>query len=320
MVRHYDQPGGDLVLISGSSNVPLARSIADDIDVVLWPVETSRFPDTEAHVQIGATVRGRDVYLVQPTSAPVDENLIELLLLADACRRAGAARLTAVVPYFGYARQDRRAKGREAISARVVADLLGAVAVDLVLALDLHSSAIEGFLPIPLEHLTAVPVIAAALLTDLRSDTIIVAPDLGAAKLAERYARILDAPVALVQKTRLGPEEVKATAVIGDPRGKSPVIVDDMISTGGTIEAAIKALLNAGAKEDIAVAATHGLFVGECLARFASLPIRRLVVTDSVAMAPPAPRVERVSVGPLIAEAVLRLHKGQRIGGLIGPA
>jgi len=324
MSEHHYHLSGDLTLLAGSANMPLAQAIAEELGLVLWPAETSRFPDGEAHVQLGATVRDRDVYLVQPTCPPVDGNWIELLLFADACRRAGADRLTAVIPYFGYARQDRRAKGREAIAARVVSDLLGAVRVDRVVALDLHSPSIEGFLPVPLEHLTAVPTIAAALQEERLQDAIIVSPDLGAAKLAERYARILEAPVAVVQKTRLGPAEVKATDVMGDVRDRSPIIVDDMISTGGTIAAAIEALLNAGSRKTFTVAATHGLFVGECLRKFAELPIRRLIVTDSIpaaGVARPelAERVERVGIAPLLAEAILRLHQGQPISGLFGP-
>jgi len=178
MSEHHYHLSGDLTLLAGSANMPLAQAIAEELGLVLWPAETSRFPDGEAHVQLGATVRDRDVYLVQPTCPPVDGNWIELLLFADACRRAGADRLTAVIPYFGYARQDRRAKGREAIAARVVSDLLGAVRVDRVVALDLHSPSIEGFLPVPLEHLTAVPTIAAALQEERLQDAIIVSPDL----------------------------------------------------------------------------------------------------------------------------------------------
>jgi ribose-phosphate pyrophosphokinase len=318
MKMRYDHPAGDLVLLAGSANRPLAKAIADEMGLLLWPVEVSRFPDGEAHVQIEATVRDRDAYLIQPTGPPVDENLMELLLLADACRRAGAARVTAVIPYFGYARQDRRAKGREAIGARVVSDLLVTVKLDRVIALDLHSSSVEGFLSQPVEHLTAVPAIGEALQRQRKGDFVVVSPDLGAIKLAERYARILEAPVAVVQKTRLGPEEVKATAVIGDVRGKSPIIVDDMISTGGTIEAAVKALLGAGCKEEFTVAATHGLFTAGCMERFASLPIRRLLVTDSLCLGSPGPRVETVTLAPLFAEAITRINRGQPVSGLIG--
>ncbi len=320
MAQHQDRPAGELVLIGGSANRPLAQAIADELGVLLWPVEISRFPDGEAHVLVGASVRDRDVYVIQPTSTPVDENLMELLLLADACFRDGAARLTAVIPYFGYARQDRRAKGRESVAARVVADMLGVAGIDGVIGLDLHSPAIEGFLSVPLEHLTAVPTIASALRSARRDDSVVVAPDLGATKLAERYAQILEVPVAVVQKTRLGPEEVKATAVVGDVRGKSPIIVDDMISTGGTIEAAIHALMDAGTTGEVTVAATHGLFVGECLAKFATLPLKQLIVTDSVPATLAAPHLERVIVASLFAEAIVRIHGSQPVSGLPEPA
>jgi ribose-phosphate pyrophosphokinase len=317
VTQHWEAAGGDLVLMSGSANRPLAEGIAEDVGSVLWPADIERFPDGEAHVMVEATVRDRDVYLIQPTCPPVDENLIELLFLADACARSGAARVTAVIPYFGYARQDRRARGRESIGARVVSDLIGAVGIDRVIGLDLHSPSIEGFLSVPLEHLSAVPILAAELQESLPQDAVIVAPDLGAAKLAERYAAILEAPVALVQKTRLGPAQVSATRVIGDVAGRTPVIVDDMISTGGTIEAATKVVIKAGAREEITVAATHGLFVGECPSRFAAMPLKRLIVTDSVAGNEAMPAVERVSVASLMAEAIIRVHRGQPVSGLL---
>jgi ribose-phosphate pyrophosphokinase len=306
-----------LVLIAGSGNQKLAEDIAEDLGLVLWPAEIERFPDGEAHVMVEATIRDRDVYLIQPTCPPVDENLIELLFLADACARSGAARLTAVIPYFGYARQDRRAQGRESIGARVVSDLISDVDIDRVVGLDLHSPSIEGFLSVPLEHLSAVPILAAELQESLPGDAVIVAPDLGAAKLAERYGAILEAPVALVQKTRVGPTQVSATRVIGDVAGRTPVIIDDMISTGGTIEAAAHVLIKEGARDEIRVAATHGLFVGECASRFAALPIKRLIVTDSVPVSEAMPAVERVSVVPLMAEAILRIHRGQPVSGLL---
>ncbi|HXH21416.1 MAG TPA: ribose-phosphate pyrophosphokinase [Dehalococcoidia bacterium] len=317
MTPHKELAGGDLVLIAGSANHPLASAIADDLGLVLWPIETSRFPDGEAHVQLGASVRGRDVYLIQPTSPPVDGHLMELLLLADASYRAGADRLTAVIPYFGYARQDRRSSGRESIAARVVCDLLGQVGIDRVVALDLHSPAVEGFLSVPLEHLTAVPILAAHLQPLLPPEAVVVAPDLGAIRLAERYAEVLELPVAIVQKTRLGPAEVRATAVIGDVSGRVPVIVDDMVSTGATIEAAARALVAGGAAARMIVAATHGLFVGECAERFAALPLERLVVTDSVQATPALPNVERVGVAGLLAEAITRIHHDQAVSGLL---
>jgi ribose-phosphate pyrophosphokinase len=252
---------------------------------------------------------GRDVFILQPTSPPPDEHLMELLALADACRRANAMRVTAVIPYFGYARQDRRAKGLESVAARVVADCIAASGVQRVVAIDLHTDAIEGFFTLPVERLSAVEVLAEALKAARPEDGVIVAPDLGAARLADRYGRLLELPVAIVHKTRLGPEQVRVSHVTGDVQDRTPVIVDDMISTGGTIEAAIWAVVTAGARrEGITVAATHGLFVGACVNRFRGLEIARLLTTDTIARAPaPGLPLETVSVAGLLAGTMRRL-------------
>jgi ribose-phosphate pyrophosphokinase len=298
------------VVISGTANLPLAESVAGLLGVKLCAREVERFPDGEIHVEIGESIRGEDIYLIQPTSPPVESNLLELLLLADACRRAGAGRLTAIIPYFGYARQDRRSSGREAVGARLVADLITASGVQQVVAIDLHTAAIEGFFTPPLDHLSAVPTLVEAIRSRVPSAGVIVAPDLGAVKLAERYAAPLGLPVAIIHKTRTSGTEVQAQRVIGDVQGRAPVIVDDMISTGGTIAAAAESLIAAGCVPDMLVVASHGLFVGTAAAQLASLPIRHYVVTDSVQhpASPPAP-LERVSLGPLIAEAIRCLHE-----------
>jgi ribose-phosphate pyrophosphokinase len=248
----------------------------------------------------------------------VGDTLIELLLLADAARRAGAARVTAVIPYFGYARQDRRASGREPVSARLVADLIDAGGVHRVVAVDLHTAALEGFFAIPLEHLTAVPTLAEAARAGLAPHSVVVAPDLGAVKLAERYGSLLQLPAAFVHKTRLSGTEVRAGAVIGEVKGRAPVIVDDMISTGGTIAAATTALLAAGAVPDVTVVTTHALLVGPALQRLAALPLRRLIAADTVM--PPTESglpLEVTSVAPLLAEAVDHLHYGRSLRGLL---
>lgn len=307
-----------LKVLSGSANLSLAAAVAKKLGVELTRRLLERFPDSEMHVEIQESVRGGDVYIVQPTSPPVDEHLVELLLIADACQRAGAARLTAVIPYFGYARQDRRARGREAVSARVVADLIRTGGLERVVALDLHSAGIEGALSIPLEHLTAVPLLAEAVRSWIAAETVIVAPDLGAVKLGERYGKILRLPIAIVHKTRLSGAEVAVGNITGEVKGKPVLIVDDMISTGGTVEAAIRALLDAGSAPDFIVAASHGLFVGPALERFGGLPVRRFFSTDSVA----APTklslpVEAVSVAPLFAETIERLHHDRSLGDLI---
>jgi len=305
-----------LTLLAGTANPALAEGVAAELGVPLGEREAFLFPDGELHVEIVASVRGHDVYLMQPTSPAAETHLFQLLLLADACRRAGAARLTAVMPYVAYARQDRRATGREPVGARVMAEVLATGGLDRVVAVDLHSPALEGVFTVPLEHLSAVSLLAAALRPP--TDGVVVAPDLGATKLAERYARLLDLPVALVHKRRLSGDRVTVRGVTGDVRGRTPLMVDDMITTGGTIEAAITALLEAGCNRNVLVAATHGLFVGEAVRRLAALPIRDLVVTDSVASSPAGElQVRRVSLAPLLAEAIRRLHEDRSLGDLI---
>ena len=294
------------LIVAGSANPPLAASIAQRLGVAAAAVLIERFPDGEVHVQLREDPRNREVFVIQPTSPPPDEHLFELLALADACRRGGAARVTAVLPYFGYARQDRRANGFEAVSARVVADLLVASGVERIVALDIHTDAIEGFFTIPVERLSAVPVLAAAIREALPQNGVIVSPDLGAAKLADTYARLLDLPVAIVHKTRLDARSVTATRVTGDVQGRTPIIIDDMISTGGTIEAAARAVSAAGAfGESLIVCATHGLFVGGCIDRLRGLGISRLLVTNSIlpGRASELP-IEIVDVAGLIADCL----------------
>lgn len=307
-----------LVLLAGGSNPGLAEAVAGRLGLPLADREASRFPDGEMHVEIRTTVRGCDVYLLQSAGPPAEEHLFQLLLLADACRRAGAARLTAVVPYLAYARQDRRATGREPVGARLVADLLAAGGLQRLVAVDLHSAALEGIFGVPLEHLTAVPLIVETLRPELPQDSVIVAPDLGATKLAERYARLLQLPVAFVHKRRVSGERVTVRGVTGEVRGRAALVVDDMITTGGTVEAAILAVLEAGCRPEIAVAATHGLFVGKAAQRLRALPVRRVVTTDSVAPAlTDGLPLERVGLAPLLAEAISRLHDNRSLSELL---
>ena len=301
-----------LVLLAGDSNPGLAGAVAAQLGIELAERVAARFPDGEMQIEVRASVRGCDVYLLQSTAPAVEEHLFQLLLLADACRRAGAARLTAVVPYLGYARQDRRASGREPVGARLVADLLAAGGIQRTVAVDLHSTSLEGVFGMPLEHLTAVPLLAGALGRSLSGDAVLVAPDLGATKLAERYARLLQLPVAFVHKRRLTGERVTVRGVTGEVRDKCPVVVDDMLTTGGTVEAAVRAVLEAGARPEVIVAVSHGLLVGDARARLAQLPVRRLLTTDSVAGPDGSgPPLERISLAPLLADAISRLH-GQR--------
>jgi ribose-phosphate pyrophosphokinase len=305
-----------LSVIAGSANVPLTTSVCAALGVKPCERSVNRFEDGELHVEIDESIRGHDVYLVQPTSPPVDEHVMELLLLADACRRAGAARLTAVVPYFGYARQDRRATGREAVGARVVAGLIEAAGFARVAAIDLHAPEIEGFFRIPLEHLSAATRLAAAIPT--ASDMVIVAPDLGAVKLAERYQASLHLPVAVLHKRRLSGAHVSVRSVIGDVKDRTPLIVDDMITTGATIEAAVKGLLDAGCRPEVSVVATHALFVGPAVSRLGALPIRQLIGTNTVDVSTELPSAfQVVNVAPMLADVIARLNRDQSLAKLL---
>jgi len=307
----------EITLVAGSANVPLAASVAAKLELTLGQRDLSRFPDSEVHVEIETSLRGHDVYLIQPTSPPSNENLMELLLLADASRRAGAERLTAVVPYFGYARQDRRASGRDAVGARLVADLIKSAGIERVVALDLHTTALEGFFAIPLEHLSAVPLLADAVRPLLRAESTILAPDFGAVKLARRYAKLLNLPMAIVHKTRIGGERVETHGIVGDVRGRSLVIVDDMISTGATIAAAFNAALATGCLPSATVVTTHGLFVGSAAERLGALPIGQFLVTDSVAQSRTSLPIRLVGLGILIAAAIRRLHENKSLADIL---
>jgi ribose-phosphate pyrophosphokinase len=307
-----------LVLFSGSANPSLSAAIASELRVPLGRRELERFPDGELHLELEDTARGMDVYLVQPTGPPVAENLLELLLCADASRRAGAQRVTAIIPYFGYARQDRRAHGREPVGARLVADVLCASGIDRVVGVDMHTNALEGFFSMALEHLSAVVLLAEAARLHVTANSVVVAPDLGATRLAERYATILGLPVAIVHKTRLSGHEVSVRAITGDVRGRAPLLVDDMISTGGTIAAAVDALLAAGCVPDVTVLASHALLVGSAVDRLAGVAARRLITTDSLSISrTSALTLEVVSLAPLLADAIDRLHTNRSLGDLL---
>lgn len=307
-----------LMLLCGGANPPLAEAVAAVLGEPLARRVVTRYPDSELRVEIQESARGRDVYVIQPTSPPVDAHLMELLFVADACRRAGARRVTAVIPYFGYARQDRRGKGREPVGARIAADLLAAARICRIVAVDLHTPELEAVSSIPLEHLSAVPILVRAITPLLPKNSVVVSPDLGGVKLAERYAKALGAPLAVVHKTRLSGREVEVRGIVGDVAGRVPVIVDDMVSTAGTIAAALSALIEAGATPPALVAASHGLLVGEANERLSGLPIKRLIFSDSVmAEARSSLPVEVVSIAPLLADAIKRLHLDQPLADLI---
>lgn len=298
----------ELTLLSGRSNPFLGRSIAEALDTKLGASTIESFPDDEIHIRIRQNLQSHDVYLIQSIAPPVARNLLELLLLADAAMRAGAARLTAVIPYLGYARQDRRAEGNEPVSARLLADLL-TTRVHRVIALDVHNPALEGFFSVPMEHLTAVPLLAAAVQDHRKEPSVVVAPDLGAVKLAHRYARQLDLPTAYVHKIRMSGKDVKALQIIGNVQDRFPVVVDDMISTGGTMVSAVEKLLEMECRPEVTLVATHGLLVGDAIQRLKDLPIRHVYVTDSIHRDQiPSLPVGQISLGDLLAGAIHRLH------------
>jgi len=310
----------DFLVFSGTANAVLAAAVTAELGVRPGFRAITRFPDGETAVRLDESVRGREVFLIQPTSPPVNDHLMELLTFADACRRAAAARITAVVPYFGYARADKRHGQRQSITASLVAQLMQTAGVDQIVTLDLHAEQIEGFFHIPVDNLTAVPTFCQALRGRLPEGMVVVSPDTGRVAMATDYAHRLGSPVAVLHKRRTSGTETQVTHVVGDVRGRSCLIIDDMISTGGTIARAVEALLEAGARREIVVAASHGLFVGEARAKLSHTAIRDVFVTDSVAADRSWPRLRVVSIAPLIAEAIRRLHAGGSLGDLFQDA
>jgi ribose-phosphate pyrophosphokinase len=307
-------PGEPMALLTGSAHPTLAKAIAQEIGVSLTSAECGRFPDGEVSIRLGDNMRHRDVYLIQPTGPPVDENLMELLALVDACRRASAFRITTVIPYFGYARQDRPQE-REPITGRLIANLLQRAGADQLLALDLHSAQVQGFFDIPVDSLTGQHVLVESLRETVSTEAVVVSPDAGFVRQATRFAAALGVPMAVTHKHRRTSGEVEAGVLVGDVQGKRPIIVDDMITTGSTIRRCLETLLAAGALPEVTVAATHGLFVGDAAATLAHAAIRQIVITDSLPAAPAAQilPIAVASIAPLLAEAIYRSHTGGSI-------
>jgi len=303
----------ELVVLAGAAHGRFAEGLARELGLDVGAYGAQRFPDDEMYVEVGAEVRGRHVVLVQPAAAPAAEHLVELLLLSDACRRAGARAVSAVIPYLAYARQEHRTRPGQSLSMRVIGDLISQGEFERVYVVDLHSSAVEGFIGVPVEHVSAAPLLAQATRKFATKGSVVVAPDLGAAKLAGEYARVLELPMAIVHKTRLSPREVAVVRVFGHVKGLKPIIVDDMITTGGTIAATIKALEAEGAAGDVTVAATHAIFADEAVERLHRGGVRRLLVTDTLPFARAVPfPMETVTVAPLLAEAIRRNTGGVR--------
>jgi ribose-phosphate pyrophosphokinase len=306
-----------LLVFSGNANKALARRVADYLNLPLGNCEVSRFPDGEIDVKVLEDVRGADVYVVQPTCPPVNENLIELLILIDCLRRASAERITAVVPYFGYARQDRKAEGRVPITAKLVANMIVSAGAQRALAMDLHAHQIQGFFDIPMDHLYAAPVLVDHFRKLELHDLTVVSPDVGGVKMARAYAKRLGAGLAICDKRRSGPSETEVMNVIGDVEGRNVVLVDDLISTGTSITEASRACKSRGAK-DVWICATHPVLAGSALEKLRKAPLKEIVVTDTIPVdGKDVPGNLRVlSVANLLGEAIRRIHKSESVSSL----
>jgi ribose-phosphate pyrophosphokinase len=303
-----------LVVISGSAHPALSKEIAEKLGVQLCAVTLETFPDEETFVQIRENIRGRDVFLVQPTCPPANQNLMELLIMVDAVRRASAHRITAVLPFFGYARQDRKDRPRVPITAKLVANLLVAAGVHRVLTMDLHTGQIQGFFDIPVDHLYASPVLIKAIRESGVEDVVVVSPDVGGIKMSHAYARALGAPLAIVAKNRVSAEEVEALNVIGEVKGKNVLLVDDLTESAGTLTEATRVLLEHGAKE-VYAGVSHAVLSDKGRERLAASPIRQVFATNSVPQAH-GPKVQVLSVASLLADAMKRIHRDESITSL----
>ncbi len=308
-----------LVLFAGNANLPLAQEIADYLGAPLGEAEVSQFSDGEIFVQINQNVRGADVFVVQPTCAPVNHNLMELLIMMDALRRASARRITAVIPYFGYARQDRKVQPRVPITAKLVADLIAAAGAQRVLAMDLHAGQIQGFFNIPVDHLFAAPVLLQYFKERCWSsaDLVVVSPDAGGVERARAFAKRLDAALAFIDKRRTGPNVAKVVHVIGEVQGKDAIIVDDIIDTAGTTVQSAVALQEAGARR-IFASCTHPVLSGPAVERIEQSVLEEVVVTNTIPLREPAAskRITVRSVAPLLGEAIKRIHGETSVSSL----
>ncbi|MBI4227789.1 MAG: ribose-phosphate pyrophosphokinase [Candidatus Omnitrophica bacterium] len=307
----------DLTIFSGNANRALATAIGAYLHVPLGELVVGRFSEGEVRVKIEQDVRGRDAFLIQPTCPPVNDHLMELLIMIDAFRRASARRITAVIPYYGYARQDRKDQPRVPITAKLVANLITGAGAGRVLTMDLHAHQIQGFFDIPLDHLFAVNVFVEYFASLNLPDPVVVSPDVGGVKMARAYAKRLRSAFAMVDKRRINAEEAEVLDIMGQVRGKTAIIVDDLVATAGSLVEAVKALQEAGAR-DIYAAITHPILSGPATERLRASPLKELVVTDTVPIEAAArlPKVRVLSVAPLLGEAIRRIHREESVSSL----
>jgi ribose-phosphate pyrophosphokinase len=311
--------GADMKIFSGSAHPELTRGIAEVLGIPIGQAKLRRFPDTEVSFQIEENIRGTDVFVVQPTSPPVDQHIMELLVMIDAFRRSSAARITAVIPYYGYARQDRKDKPRVPISAKLVANILGAAGTNRVLTMDLHKAQIQGFFDIPVDHLFAAPVIIDHLARQQFKNITIVSPDAGGAERARAYAKRLDAELAIIDKRRSAEDgHPEVMNVIGEVQGRTCIIQDDIIDTGGTMQNAAQALMENGA-ERVWACAVHGLFSGPAIQRIEQSAIEKFIVTNTIPLPPEKAACKKLvtlSVARLLGQAIRSIHEETSVSSL----
>ena len=311
--------GKDIKIFAGNSNPEVARQIARRLGLPVGKCEVGAFADGETSVSIGESVRGSDVFVVQSTCAPVNNHLMELLILIDAFKRASAGRITAVIPYFGYARQDRKAKARDPISAKLVADLITTAGADRVLTMDLHAPQIQGFFNIPVDHLLGVPILTPYFSQRFegQTDLVVVSPDLGSVSRARKFAEKLDAPLAIVDKRRQQANVSEVVNIIGEVRGKKAVLVDDVVDTAGTLCNAAQALVDQGATE-VYACATHGVLSATAGQLIEQSPIRELVLLDTIPLDPGrCGKIRSMQVAPVFAEAIDRIYEDKPISPMV---
>jgi len=307
-----------LTIFTGNANRDLAKAVCNYVEVPLGRAEVTTFSDGEIYVEIGENVRGVNCFVIQPTCSPVNNNLMELLIMIDALKRASANSIIAIVPYFGYARQDRKAKPRTPISAKLAADLLTAAGADRVLAVDLHAGQIQGFFNIPVDHIFAMPVLVDYLRGKFGPDSVVVSPDAGGVERARAYSKRLGNSIAIIDKRREKANVSEVMHIIGDVEGKDTVIVDDMIDTAGTLSNAARAVMAAGARS-VSACATHGVLSGAAIQRLTDSPLSEVVITDSIPLreeAKTCKKIKQLSVARLLGEAIKRIHHGDSISSL----
>lgn len=308
---------GEMKVFAGNSNRPLAEKICHELGMTLGTSNVGHFSDGEISVDIAETVRGADVYVVQSTCSPVNDNLMEVLIMLDGLKRASAGRINVVLPYYGYARQDRKTRAREPITAKLVADLLEVAGADRVLSMDLHAGQIQGYFDIPVDHLSGVQVLADHFRHLVDENTVVVSPDLGGVARTRTFANYLDLPIAIIEKRRPRANVVEVMNVIGDIKGKKVIMVDDIIDTAGTITNAAKMLKDCGATE-IYACATHGVLSGPAIQRIENSDLKKFVITDTIPL-PESKRVSKIevtSVAPNFAKAMRRINQNLSVSKL----